>query len=782
MGLKSKIANLAIAALVLTMVWVPASASGTASWNSLSSGTGNDLYAIWGTEDTSVFIVGESGTILRYNGAEWVLMVSGSTRDLRTIWGTDRSDIFAAGNSGTILHYDGSKWSSMSSGTGNSLNGIWGTDSGSIFAVGSNGTIIFYDGSAWSPLASSSAMNLYSIWGIDSSEVFAVGESGTILRYDGTEWSSMESGTNSDLHSIWGSTGSDIFAVGNSGTILHYNGSQWSSMSSGITSDLYSVWGPGTGDVFVAGRSGTIAHHDGARWSSMSRDTLNDLCAVWGFSSDYVFAAGFAGTILKYIPPIIKSISPAQGEQGQTLKININGTNLADVVEVRLGAGIAVNSFSVQSPDQVEASITIVAGAVPGAREVTVITPGGSFALPDSFIVRSGLPTITGISPAQDRQGATLNLTITGTNLAGTIGIWLGPGIAVNSFTVLSANQVVSNITIALDAEEGVRDLSITTLAGSFTSPKSFTVKPALPVATAITPNQGNRESSLSILIEGMNLSGTTEVQLGTGIRVNRVTVLSANQVSAEISIAAEAATGTRDVTITTPGGTFTLSNSFSVKPALPSITLISPNSGNQSATLKVTIIGKNLDGAGEISFGAGIFVNSLTVLSGSQAEANIIITAAAATGYREVSVTTPGGSFNLPNSFTVLQSLPSITSVSPDYGSQGETLVVLISGSSLDGTTFISLGTGVAVQSFTNLSPTQLNVNIVIEEAAVVGARDVTVITPGGSSTLSQSFNVKEKSSATLFLVLLWVFIVIAIGLFIFILNLLRKRRGARL
>jgi hypothetical protein len=311
--------------------------------------------------------------------------------------------------------------------------------------------------------------------------------------------------------------------------------------------------------------------------------------------------------------------------------------------------------------------------------------------------------------------------------------------------------------------------------------PGSFTIKPAFPVTTSITPGQGNQETSFTVIIDGINLSGTSEVQLGTGIIVNKVNVLSAKQVSADINVTAEAATGTRDVTITTPGGDFTLPNSFTVKPALPVITSISPNRGNQSATLKVTIIGKNLNGASEIRFGTGIFVNSLTVLNASQAEATIIIAAGAATGLKDVSVTTPGGSFISPNGFAVEQSLPSVISVSPDYGSQGETVVVLISGSSLDGTTYVNFGTGVTVQSFNNLSPTQLNVNLEIEEEAVIGTRDVTVITPGGSSTLGKSFNVKEKSTATLFLVLLWIIIAVAIGLFIFVLNLLRKRRGTK-
>ena len=37
------------------------------------------------------------------------------------VWGSSATDVFAVGDSGTILHYNGSAWSAMSSGTTNEL-------------------------------------------------------------------------------------------------------------------------------------------------------------------------------------------------------------------------------------------------------------------------------------------------------------------------------------------------------------------------------------------------------------------------------------------------------------------------------------------------------------------------------------------------------------------------------------------------------------------------------------------------------------------------------------
>ena len=127
---------------------------------------------------------------------------------------------------------------------------------------------------------------------------------------------------------------------------------------------------------------------------SMNRNTINKLRSVWGFSSMNVFTAGWSGTILRYLPPAINSISPNQGDQGETLNITITGINLTGASEVRLGAGIAVNSFDVISSTQVKANITIVAGAALGARDISVTTPGGSFTLPNSFTVKQPCPQL----------------------------------------------------------------------------------------------------------------------------------------------------------------------------------------------------------------------------------------------------------------------------------------------------------------------------------------------------------------------------------------------------
>jgi enterochelin esterase-like enzyme len=254
---------------------------------------------VWGSSDRDIFIVGELGTILHYDGSAWALMESGTLNQLYTVWGNSGSDVFAVGDNGTILHYDGNAWSPMKSGLPlTALVGVWGSSGRDVFAVGEEGTILHYDGSAWLPMSSGTSNTLITVWGSSGSDVFAVGRPGTILYYNGSAWSVMNSDTNNDLYGVWGSSGNDVFVAGFGGTILHYDGSVWTAMNSGTHDEFISVWGSSSSNIFVVGRTHKILHYDGRTWSRMPSDASHNLECVWGSSGKNVFAVGWEGTIL----------------------------------------------------------------------------------------------------------------------------------------------------------------------------------------------------------------------------------------------------------------------------------------------------------------------------------------------------------------------------------------------------------------------------------------------------------------------------------------------------
>jgi hypothetical protein len=123
----------------LTSPHISSTASG---WNPMYMPAGQ-LYDIWGSNASDVFVVGTAGAAWHYDGTYWSSMDSGTDAELRGVWGNSSSDVFAVGLYGTILHYDGLQWSLMESGTDWHLFDVWGNSVSDVFAVGSSGTIYF---------------------------------------------------------------------------------------------------------------------------------------------------------------------------------------------------------------------------------------------------------------------------------------------------------------------------------------------------------------------------------------------------------------------------------------------------------------------------------------------------------------------------------------------------------------------------------------------------------------------------------------------------------------
>jgi hypothetical protein len=163
---------------------------------------------------------------------------------------------------------------------------------------------------------------------------------------------------------------------------------------------------------------------------------------------------------------------------------------------------------------------------------------------------------------------------------------------------------------------------------------------------------------------------------------------------------------------------------------ALPTVTSINPTSGGTN----VTITGTGFTGATGVAFGSTAAGN-FTVNSGTQVMA--ISPAANRSGAVDVTVTTPNGTSATSGTdqFTYLTPtpLPTVTSITPTSGPAGGGTSVTISGNGFTGATTVNFGS-IAASSFNVDSDTQIMA--VNPKAISSGAVDVTVVTPGGTST----------------------------------------------
>src|SRR4029077_13279490 len=208
-------------------------------------------------------------------------------------------------------------------------------------------------------------------------------------------------------------------------------------------------------------------------------------------------------------------------------------------------------------------------------------------------------------------------------------------------------------------------------------------------------------------------------------------------------TIAANAATGAQNITVTTSGGT---SNPqiFPVNLLLPpTLTSISPNSGVQGQRVAVTLTGTNFVAGAAIGVsGAGITVSNTTVASATQITATFTIAANAATGAQNITVTTSGGTSGA-QPFTVNLAPPTLTSISPNSGVQGQGVAVTLAGTNfVAGATIGLSGAGITVNNTTVLSATQITATFAIVANATTGAQNITV-TSSGSLTSGVTFTV---------------------------------------
>jgi hypothetical protein len=142
-----------------------------------------DIYDISGTSRTSVFAIGTDAAygaepgegwrryvVLHYDGSATSQSIAFTYREgepmyrLNGVWAGAPGDVFVVGDKGRVLHYDGTEWSSMPAPTTSNLLDVWGASANEVYAVGDGG-ILRYNGHAWRIIRSAPASAL---WGTAS--------------------------------------------------------------------------------------------------------------------------------------------------------------------------------------------------------------------------------------------------------------------------------------------------------------------------------------------------------------------------------------------------------------------------------------------------------------------------------------------------------------------------------------------------------------------------------------------------------------------------------------
>ena len=358
--------------------------------------------------------------------------------------------------------------------------------------------------------------------------------------------------------------------------------------------------------------------------------------------------------------PVLSSVSPAVGVLGQSMDVTLAGEGFfADATSPDFGPGICKNSCACDSSGRnLLVNISISSDAALGQRGIKVtnnLPGGGGAVLSNAFVVVNPVPTLLAIKPASGGRGQVLDVFIMGTNFVqGATSVSLNPGVMVDSVAVLSPVSMSVRARISPDAIVGARTLAVTNPppgGGTARMLHVFNVENGGPTIDRVEPAIAWRGERVNIAIHGSNFyDGITRVLLDSEIIIESAKTANLSLIEASLFIPSDARPGSRDVCVSTPGpggGTAKLQNAFAVENPPPLLESVAPASGASGEALKVILTGARFHlGVTTISFGDGVEVESLSVMSSKTIEARIAVLRLARAGPRAVTVTNagPGG------------------------------------------------------------------------------------------------------------------------------------------
>ncbi|MCP4674238.1 MAG: hypothetical protein GY854_01705 [Deltaproteobacteria bacterium] len=313
-----------------TACWFTDTGGGFVEWSEEESGVTADLHGIWGVSVEDIWAVGDSGTIIHFDGVTWSSADSATSADLTDVWGTADNNVWAVGgydeNKGVILHYNGERWSEIINQVGQKLFAIWGSKATDIWTLGGadqKTLLLHFNGSSWQMVNVPGSMTLgRDIWGDGFGNVF-VTTAGNVAKYDGASWTILDEGFEAarPAFTVWGASTDNLYVAGSNSIVRHWDGSKWSNslqfnLETGFDLQFHSIWGSSADNLFAVGVlmgtteekpyksyvAGTrIYYSNGKGWTRhQTADIDTALYDVWGASDSEIWAVGQSGKILSF--------------------------------------------------------------------------------------------------------------------------------------------------------------------------------------------------------------------------------------------------------------------------------------------------------------------------------------------------------------------------------------------------------------------------------------------------------------------------------------------------
>lgn len=181
------------------------------------------LNAIWGI-GTEMFAVGSNNLILHYTGGGWVSENLTGTNNLFGVWGSSATDVYVVGSGGTIFHKTSAaaSWPAETSHTSADLYSVGGIG-GVVYAVGTAAMVRSTASGSWTAL--SETRSLAHIQATQANDLWIVGAPWLVLNGSVAPFNKISTGVTlpapNTLQALWALPTGEAFVGGDQQMLLH---------------------------------------------------------------------------------------------------------------------------------------------------------------------------------------------------------------------------------------------------------------------------------------------------------------------------------------------------------------------------------------------------------------------------------------------------------------------------------------------------------------------------------------------------------------------------------
>ncbi len=416
--------------------------------------------------------------------------------------------------------------------------------------------------------------------------------------------------------------------------------------------------------------------------------------------------------------PVIAEINPAYGNISGGQRIHLTGYRFAPDVSISFGGAPARIESYMNSSWLIVVSPAHLAGVV--AVEAT--TSAGTDSTKTFTYMANPPPTINSLTQDYGATAGGTTFRILGRDFTGATQVMFG-SIPAQSFTVFSDTEIE---VVSPAGPAATVSLTVVTPGGTSNGLNFIIADIFPPRIDSISPERGTTYGGNPVIISGRNFTGATQVFFGS--KTATFTVDSETQITA--TAPSRISTGDEFITVITPGGTSNeMRYSYGTSYPLPRFTEILPNSGPTGGGGTAVITGQYFYNIQRILFGTAS-TTDFTVDSVTQIT---VVVPTGQPGTVDVRPVAGAGTGVVSVPYTYVLAPPTVTSLSPNNGTESGGTPIIITGTNLDGATSVTFD-GIPAGSFIVDSPTQITA---IAPAHAVGQVEVRVTTPGGTGGL---------------------------------------------